>query len=849
MVVDAPSTAGAPRRALHRSPWAPTLLAVVLAVAFGVPVLHPAIGPVSWWVVGLVFVGGVVAESVPLHVEFGRETYAFSLMDLVLVIGLLEVGPFWTFVARTLALLVTLVHQRYQLPKLVFNIANGALEVALAGLVLGAFGSLDIAEPLTWLALLTALIASTLGGTLLVSTAITLTAGPPGWEFWRGMLATGIVMPVLGVGIAIVVLILVGSSAWTLVVVLPLVIAVLLLFRTTARVGRERRTVQQVYDFARRVEEVSPDEAGVRQIASAVRELLNAERVALWLPPFLEDGPRLVVVGNAEVPDWYAGPSDPEDPIRRRAVDPVGGGPVLVASATATDEESAALARRGADEVLGAPVVTAAGEHGYLEVCDRRSDLVSFEAGDRAALDAMLTHVNAAIRQQQLLTRIRYDADHDALTGLPNRQRLAVEIDTLLSAEPGDVRAGLVFASLDNYTEVTDTLGHAASDELLLVTAGLLREHAPPRALVARMEGGQFAVLLPGLSLPATERAARRLRDAAATRARVAGLDLDVLLTFGVAAAPVHGDTSGTLMQRADVALLAGHSSGGVASYHPVLDQQSLRRLQLGTELESAMAEKQITVVFQPIVDTRTSDIVSVETLVRWAHPRYGNVPPDDFIGLAEQIGRIGAVTDYVLDLALERCRKWLDQDIALSVAVNLSAKCLAEPDLVDRVRAALRRHGVPGSLLTLELTEGIVVDDSVRNSTVLADLHALGLRLSMDDFGTGYSSLSQLRQLPIDELKIDKSFVLGMSTSQSESFIARSIVELAHNLGLRVVAEGVEDEVTRDLLAEMGCDKLQGFLVSRPLPDDRLENWLLARTGVRSAAPGAPHRRLFVRS
>jgi EAL domain-containing protein (putative c-di-GMP-specific phosphodiesterase class I) len=182
-------------------------------------------------------------------------------------------------------------------------------------------------------------------------------------------------------------------------------------------------------------------------------------------------------------------------------------------------------------------------------------------------------------------------------------------------------------------------------------------------------------------------------------------------------------------------------------------------------------------------------------------------------------------------------------------VAVNLSARCLAEPDLVDRVRGALRRHGVPGSLLTLELTEGIVVDDSVRNSTVLADLHALGLRLSMDDFGTGYSSLSQLRQLPIDELKIDKSFVLGMSTSQSESFIARSIVELAHNLGLRVVAEGVEDEVTRDLLTEMGCDKLQGFLVSRPLPDDRLEAWLLARTGVRSAVPGAPHRRLFVRS
>jgi EAL domain-containing protein (putative c-di-GMP-specific phosphodiesterase class I) len=302
-------------------------------------------------------------------------------------------------------------------------------------------------------------------------------------------------------------------------------------------------------------------------------------------------------------------------------------------------------------------------------------------------------------------------------------------------------------------------------------------------------------------------------------------------------------------MQRADVALLAAPASGGVASYHPVLDQQSLRRLQLGTELEQAMQDGSISVVFQPIIDAQTSDIVSVETLVRWAHPRYGAIPPDDFIHLAEQIGRIGPLTDHVLDLALARCRRWLDDGIALSVAVNLSARCLSEPDLVERVGRALQRHGVPGELLTLELTEGSVVDDSVRSSTVLADLHGLGLRLSMDDFGTGYSSLSQLRQLPIDEVKIDKSFVLGMATSQGESFIARSIIELAHNLGLRVVAEGVEDELTRKLLADMGCDKLQGFLVSRPLPEERLESWLLARTGVRSAAPGATHRRLFVRA
>ena len=835
--------------AIWRRPWTIAALAAVLALALSLLAFRPQTGAPDLWILLGVFAGCLLAESVTLQVEFRKQTFGLAAPEIVLVIGLVEMGGLWTAVARSAALGLVLSRQRYPAAKSAFNIAVGIVELAVAAMVLDWFPPIDVRAPTTWVALLTALIVAGVLGLCCVAAAISLTTAAPGREFWLSTLVPGVAIPVMSVGVGVVVLLLVQQTLWALLLVVPLLLVAVLVFRQAGTASRERRDVQRVYDFVRRVEEIAPDEAGVRQIASAVRELLNADRVALWLPPYLDEEPRLVVDSADGTHGWYEGPSDPEDPLRRRAVAPENAGPILLSAGRASADEAVALERRGAQEVLGAPLVTAAGEYGYLEVCDRQSDVVSFAAGDRAALDSMITHVNAAIRQQQLLTRIRYDADHDALTGLPNRQRLATDLDALLAEDPGVVRVGLVLASLDNYTTVTDTLGHAASDELLLVTAGLLREHAPPAATVARMDGGQFAVLLPGLSLPATERAARRLRDAAATRARVAGLDLDVSLTLGAAAAPAHGRDSGTLMQRADVALLAGHSSGGVASYHPVLDQQSLRRLQLGTELEAAMAEGQITVVFQPIVEAATSDIVSVETLVRWAHPRYGNVPPDDFIGLAEQIGRIGPLTDYVLDLALARCRRWLDQDIALSVAVNLSARCLGEPDLVDRVRAALRHHGVPGSLLTLELTEGIVVDDSVRNSTVLADLHSLGLRLSMDDFGTGYSSLSQLRQLPIDELKIDKSFVLGMSTSQSESFIARSIVELAHNLGLRVVAEGVEDEVTRDLLADMGCDKLQGFLVSRPLPDDRLESWLLARTGVRSAAPGAAHRRLFVRS
>jgi diguanylate cyclase (GGDEF)-like protein len=834
-------SSSAPRRA-----WTIAFAGSVVAIALAAAVLPSATSAFRPWPVLFVAVFFLVCESVSMHVEFRRQTYSWSLAELALTIALVEVGGLWATLAWVLGLTVLLVLQPYSPAKAVFNIAMALLHGSVAVGVLELLPGASITEPRGWFNLILAILVANLVVALMITAAIMWTAGYPGSQLWREQLVPiAIVSPVV-VSVGIMALLLSSLSSWAWVLIVPMLSVVGLLFRRFGKVTREGNSLERVYEFARRVEQVSPDEAGTRQIVQAVRELLNADRVALWLPPYLDEEPRLVVSAETGAV-WYDGPGDPDDVFRRRAV-AASDGPILVSLARA-DDEAAALARRGVSDLLGAAVMTAAGEPGYLEVCDRRSDIVSFADSDRAALDSMLTHVNAAIRQQQLLTQIRYDADHDRLTGLPNRQRLAAEIDQVLSADPVGARAGLILAALGNYTEVTDTLGHAASDELLLVTAGLLREHAPPQALLARMEGEQFAVLLPGLSLAATERAARRLREAASARARVAGLDLEVTLTIGVAAAPVHGTDAGTLMQRADVALLAATGSGGVASYHPVLDQQSLRRLQLGTELEHAMADGQIGVVFQPIIDAQTSDIVSVETLVRWEHPRYGSIPPDDFIHLAEQIGRIGAVTDHVLDLALVRCRRWLDEGIALSVAVNLSAHCLTEPDLVSRVRTALQRHGVPGELLTLELTEGSVVDDSVRDSTVLADLHALGLRLSMDDFGTGYSSLSQLRQLPIDEVKIDKSFVLGMSTSQGESFIARSIIELAHNLGLRVVAEGVEDELTRNLLAQMGCDKLQGFLVSRPLPDDRLESWLLARTGVRSAAPGATHRRLFVRT
>ena len=763
--------------------------------------------------------------------------------------ALVAVGGAWTAVARAVAVGIAVAVQGYPRPKVAFNVCVVVLEVCAAVGVLRLLPPGDISEPATWLAYLLAVLVGSSLGAALIAAAITATQGYPGRTLWTSLFVPVLLVGPVSVLVGLAVLLLVSVTPWAWLLITPLLVALALLYRRFGAVTREGHSVERVYDFARRVEQVPPDEAGTRQIvAGRPRTAQRRARrpVAAALPRRgaaprrrrrerrgLVRRPRATPTTSSAAGRW-PGPTGrsssrwPAPTTRRPPPWPGAASPTCSAP----------------------PSCTAAGEPGYLEVCDRRSDIVSFADSDRAALDSMLTHVNAAIRQQQLLTQIRYDADHDRLTGLPNRQRLAAEIDALLAADPVGARAGLILAALGNFTEVTDTLGHAASDELLLVTAGLLREHAPPQALLARMEGEQFAVLLPGLSL-----AGHRARRAAAARG---GVDPRPGRRPGPGGHAHHRRRrrAGARHRRRHAhAARRRRAAGrrrlrrrrelppgaGPAEPPPAAAGHRARARRWPTGRSASSSSRSST--RRPPTSSRSRRWSAGRTRATGrSRPTTSSTSPSRSAGSAP-------LTDHVLDLALARCRRWLDQDIALSVAVNLSAHCLTEPDLVARVRRALQRHGVPGELLTLELTEGSVIDDSVRDSTVLADLHALGLRLSMDDFGTGYSSLSQLRQLPIDEVKIDKSFVLGMSTSQGESFIARSIIELAHNLGLRVVAEGVEDELTRKLLAEMGCDKLQGFLVSRPLPDDRLESWLLARTGVRSAAPGATHRRLFVRT
>ena len=425
-------------------------------------------------------------------------------------------------------------------------------------------------------------------------------------------------------------------------------------------------------------------------------------------------------------------------------------------------------------------------------------------------------------REHQALT--------DALTGLPNRKRLA-EHTAEAFGQDGPGPALLLF-DLDRFKEVNDTLGHHVGDQLLVLVGTRLTAAVRPVDTVARLGGDEFAVLLPDTRPDVAELTAQRLLAELAVPIVLEGLLVDVRGSVGVAVAPQDGADLDELLQHADVAMyLAKEQGGGVERYDVQRDRNSTERLVMVGELRRALTGDELEVHYQPKADLRTMRVDGVEALVRWRHPQRGLVPPDEFVGLAESCGLVELLTARVLDVAVEQLAAWHRQGLELTVAVNVSVRDLAGGLLVDRVTASLLRHGVAARWLQLEVTEGSLFAESTAAARTLRELDELGVALSLDDFGTGYSSLGHLRRLPVQELKIDRSFVQRMVVDPRDRAIVRSVVDLAEGLGMRVVAEGVEDRATWDALVELGCDVAQGWYVCRPQPADAVTRWLQQRT------------------
>jgi len=425
--------------------------------------------------------------------------------------------------------------------------------------------------------------------------------------------------------------------------------------------------------------------------------------------------------------------------------------------------------------------------------------------------------------------QLRRQAWHDSLTGLPNRALLHERITAALGDAPDAPRPlALLLLDLNHFKEINDALGHERGDALLRVAADRLRGVVRAGDTVARLGGDEFAVLLPGADAAGAARVADTIRASLDAPLQVEGQLLRVGASVGIALAPVHGTDGMTLLRRADMAMdTAKRGRLGQALYDPAQDQHSPERLALIGELRDAIERGELTLHYQPQVDLKSGHVCGVEALVRWPHPVHGLIPPDRFIPLAEQTGLIAPLTDWVLAEAIRQGRKWQRAGLLLGVSVNLSMWNLHDPALPERVAALLREHGLSPAWLRLELTESALMADTDRAMDVLARLSALGVRLAVDDFGSGYSSLAYLKTLPVDELKIDKGFVREMATDATDAAIVASTVALGHALGLRVVAEGIEDRATWDLLAGMGCDVAQGYHIARPLPPDALARWL----------------------
>jgi diguanylate cyclase (GGDEF)-like protein len=428
-------------------------------------------------------------------------------------------------------------------------------------------------------------------------------------------------------------------------------------------------------------------------------------------------------------------------------------------------------------------------------------------------------------REKEIL-RLAFE---DSLTGLPNRARYNSSLDESVKVAKRLGHPLSVFMlDLDRFKYVNDTLGHAAGDLVLKEVAQRLRKLLRESDSIARLGGDEFAMILPSVDTEHVTTVAHKILRALEVPIIVSGQPIDVGTSIGIANYPEHGEDTRTLLQCADVSMYAAkRDKTGYCIYHGGLEEHGREHLTLLGELRRAVEQNQFELYYQPKIDVKLGCVTAVETLVRWHHPERGFVPPNDFIPFAEQTGCIKLITRWVINAAVKQCGVWHQAGVSFQVSINISARDLLDKDLLPHITAALTANHVPPELICIEVTESALMEDPVRAQETLRQLHQLGVKLSIDDYGTGYSSLSYIKKLEVDELKIDRTFVSDMASDERSSAIVRSTIELGHNLGMSVVAEGVETDHELDALTRYGCDHVQGYKLCKPMAVAQLMQWM----------------------
>lgn len=766
-----------------------------------VPPLHQSLPPTLLGT--LLLASYFYANWLTLDFEIRGNAHSVTLGQLPLAFGVLFAPPWLHLLACAGAATVTAVARRQHVLKALYNIGAATFEVGAGTFIVSLASTGGRPTPSMWLALLLAMLVTDGVGSLVLTGVWWLIRVPVGVGKLFQPLAFGAIMSSVSTGITVLAVSAAYTEPSSVVTVVALAVGLSHFYRRYQQLRARQTATQQLYTFVRELGPLDPEGNGAARALEQVRLLLNAERTELLLAQPDQVWQRLVL--------------DERNPACREVADPP-------AAATMHPQEET----MASTEVIATTLFGSSGMLGVLTARHRLGHVRDFDLGDVRLLETVGSELATAIERGRLLADLRRTATTDALTGLPNLAELTRLLDQALQNSGEHIVVAAV--SVDSFREVNETLGNSVGDELLLEAARRLQVEYP-EALVGRLGGARFALARVWGARAENNDAVffgLGLRSRVEGPARLAAVGAHIRLSVGVAQSPTDGRDADTLLRRAQTAMSSAQSAqGGPVAWAPVYEIQGQRRLAVVTALREAIAGGSIALVYQPKVDALTGQACGVEALARWTHPALGNVSPEEFIPLAEASGLITPLTSFVLRQAAFAAKQWQRLAPGVGVSVNVSAHTLLDPSFLADVTDALSTTGLPAQLLTLELTEGVVVPDPELAATRLGELRSRGVRISVDDFGSGYSSLTYLKGLPVDEVKIDKSFVSGLGRDSADAAVVRAVVDIGHTLGLRVVAEGVETGGQQQSVVDLGVDEAQGWLHARPMPAAAMAAWL----------------------
>jgi diguanylate cyclase (GGDEF)-like protein len=818
-----------------------TVLLVAWGPLAGLGTLHPvASNQLALAVLIALF---VVVNLAPLTLRWSGHVTLVVLNEIPLLLGLAIVAP-WALVGCRLAAdaFVFGLVRHQSAPKLAYNMTSGAIAAAAAATVyrqmlgphsaIGAYGWVAGAA-----ALAVASALSYVGFRIVTRLYGQSQSGKLASEAMSSMLVL-----IVSICLAFVVLDAAWADPWAIA---PLVLVgglVVFAYRGYLRLTDRFGALEQLYDFTRSVGGTKLESSGTCwAILEQVQILMRTRRSELIVIDATAGVSRFVLDGETRSMPEGGPPAEDSivaEVVKKRESFFYSSGPYR-----RTDSSSIDTYLGEFQDVLVVPLPITEDAVGALVAMDRPDGSKMFDEDDRRLFEALAGQAGTTLQRARLIEELRFEAEaksyqatHDPLTGLANR---ALFLERAASSLSQSGRAAIALLDLDRFKDVNDSLGHGTGDQLICQVARCLVEAAGDRATVARLGGDEFAIVIPGITGP--EEAVGVVRDleaALATPLEVEGITLAVTASAGISISPEHGDDVATLLQHADIAMYSAKARHTGVELFSAAEDRIKYRLLLGGQLAASLtAGDHLSVMYQPKASFETGEVTGVEALARWHHPEYGPARADEFISLAEQMGLVCQIRDCVLDMACHHIAQLRREGMLIKLAVNLSGRDLSDPSLISNVEQRLAESGLPPQALTLEITETELMSDINEARDVLAQLVQLGVHIAVDDYGTGYSSLAYLHRLPLDELKLDRSYVSNVAHDEGDAIIVRSSITMAHSLGLSVVAEGAEDELTCSILANAGCDFVQGYYLARPMSLVDLRSWLATQPRLQYAA------------